>query len=154
MEKPINVLLSDVEINYARLSRPVVNKFNQKEQYEAQIVLSDAQVAELNGHGLKTKEKNGVKFIQAKRNALKANGEDNGQVRVVDGDKRPFDANIGNGSRGNVILWVYPYSGPTGAGISASLTAVQVVDHVPQESGDSIDFDVVSGGSSEGADLF
>lgn len=151
MDKPQNVLLTDVELNYAKLRSPVENPFSKKMQYEMQIILSAEQKAQLEGLGLKTKTKDGVVSFSAKRNAQKADGSDNGQVRVVDANKQPFDQNIGNGSRGNVILWVYPYTAPTGAGVSASLTAVQVVTHKPYES-DSVDFDVVGGGDEAAAE--
>ena len=153
MDKPRNVMLSDVEINYAKLRSPVENPFSKAKQYEAQLVLSAEQAAELKGLGLNVKEKDGVLSFSAKRNAFKSSGEENGAVRVVDANKAPFDQNIGNGSRGNVILWVYPYSAPGRNGVSASLTAIQVVNHVPFES-DSIDFDVLGESEDSAENLF
>lgn len=152
IDKPRNVMLSDVSMNYAKLRSPVKNPFSQAMQYEMQIVLSDAQAKELESYGLSTKkDKEGRSVFSAKRNAMKANGEENGAVRVVDANKQPFDANIGNGSKGNVILWVYPWSQPGRSGVSASLTAVQVTEHVAYES-DSVDFDVVGGGDETAAE--
>ena len=96
-------------------------------------------------------------FVSLKRNAKKRDGSDNGKVRVVGADKMPLSATIGNGSKGNVIVWQYPYSAPGGrSGISGSLTAVQVTDLVEYNSG-SVDFDVVAdapASETPAADMF
>ena len=142
METPRNYLVSDVELNWARLSSPV-NPFG-TEQYELQIATTDeAKAAELRANHLNVKEKDGVFTVSLKRKAKKANGEDNGKVRVVDANKAVFEENIGNGSRGNVILFQYPYEAMGRKGIASSLTAVQVIDHVAYTPTGGVDFDVV-----------
>ena len=68
-------------------------------------------------------------------------------VRVVDSAKNPFEnrTQIGNGSKGNVIVWQAPYEVQGRKGISNSLTAVQVTDFVEYASTGGVDFDIVEG---------
>ena len=156
MDKPRNLLISDVELNWARLDTPT-NPFG-TEIYELQIATSDAAVAaQWTADFLNVKERDGQFVVSLKRNAKKRDGSDNGKVRVVGADKMPLSATIGNGSKGNVIVWQYPYSAPGGrSGISGSLTAVQVTDLVEYNSG-AVDFDVVAdapASETPAADMF
>ena len=156
MDKPRNLLISDVTLNWARLDTPT-NPFG-TEIYELQIATSDAAVAaQWTADFLNVKERDGQFVVSLKRNAKKRDGSDNGKVRVVGADKMPLSATIGNGSKGNVIVWQYPYSAPGGrSGISGSLTAVQVTDLVEYNSG-SVDFDVVADAPAQdtpAADMF
>lgn len=158
IEAPRNVLISDVEFNYVRVDSPVKNPFGGPDAYEMQIATTDAAKAqEMRDAFLNVKEKDGKFVASLKRKAARADGSDNGKVRVVDANKAPFEAvrTIGNGSRGNVIVWQAPYDTMGRKGVSSSLTAIQVTDlevYTPQA---SVDFDVV-GGSEEtpSADLF
>ena len=142
MDKPRNYLISNVELNWARLDTPT-NPFG-TEIYEIQIATTDAAKAkELSDNHFNVKEKDGKFVVSLNRNAKKRDGGDNGKVRVVGADKMPLEASIGNGSVGNVIVWQYPYSAAGRTGVSGSLTAVQVTELVEYKSGD-VDFDVVS----------
>ena len=157
MENPRNYLISDVELRWARLAKPV-NPFGQ-EQYELQIVVPADRAEDLKANHLNVKEKDGEFVVSLKRKAQKADGSDNGKVRVVNADKSPMEnaGAIGNGSRGNVIVFQYPYEAMGRKGIASSLTAVQVVELVEYRSDNAIDFDVIGDApaASEGSsDLF
>lgn len=159
MENPRNYLIQDVELNYPRLDQPV-NPFG-TEQYELQIATTDkAKAQELKDNHLNVKEKDGVYTVSLKRKARKQNGEDNGKVRVVNSNKEAFEdvRSIGNGSRGNVILFQYPYDTMGRKGVASSLTAVQITDHVVYTPQGSVDFDVIATAETpaetNSADLF
>lgn len=162
MEAPKNVLIENVEFMYPRLASPIENPFSKKMQYEMLIVVPESRKAELEANHLSpkpVKDRDGFVGVSVRRNAVKANGEDNGKVRVVDADKQPIEAvsSIGNGSSGNVILFQYPWENMGRKGISSSLTAVQVVDLKVYEASDSVDFDIIGGSDApagESSDLF
>ena len=146
LTQPRNYLISNVELNWARLDTPT-NPFG-VEIYELQIATESKEVAdEWASNWLNVKERDGKFTVSLKRNFKKRDGSDNGKVRVVDGDKAPLDGMIGNGSEGNVIVWQYPYENAGRKGVSCSLTAVQVTNHIKYEPG--MDFDVVSSDSGE-----
>lgn len=158
MESPKNYLISDVELNWARLDTPV-NPFG-TEQYELQIATTDAKKAdELRANHLNVKEKDGVFTVSLKRKAKKADGSDNGKVRVVGADKTPFEnvRSIGNGSRGNVIVFQYPYEAMGRKGVASSLTAVQITSLEEYVPSNAVDFDVIAGDApaeTPSSDLF
>jgi|TARA_B110000211_G_scaffold219172_1_gene264722 hypothetical protein len=153
MEKPRNYIIKDVELNWARLVSPQ-SPFGTS-QYEIQIATDDSKKAdELIANHIPMKEKDGKFVASLKRKEFKANGESNGKVRVVDGNKQPLDAGtIGNGSTGSIILFQMPYDRAGRQGIMSSLTAVQVTDLV-EFSGttNSIDFDIVGDVALESSD--
>lgn len=128
--------IDDVEINYPKLTTPVDPWKTGQFQYEMQIATTDATKAdEWRAHHLNvkteinkdTKEPTGKFIVSIKRKAAKADGSDNGAPRVVDAAAQPIDAsNLGNGSRGNVIVYQMAYNVAGREGISNSLTAVQI----------------------------
>ena len=88
---------------------------------------------ELESYGLNVKDgkddDKGTFSVSLKRKGVKANGEVNTPVKVVDAKLQPADgSNIGNGSKVNVNLWQYEYEAPGRKGVATSLTAVQVVE--------------------------
>ena len=145
-----NVLINDVEFSYPKLVTPFKNQFG-GENYELQIIV-DADRAEeiakqISKQG-KPQEDGRVAF-NLKRKSTRANGEANGAPRVVDGSKAPLDGSkIGNGSKGNVIVYTYDYEFGGQTGRSHSITAVQVTDLVVYERADDVDFDSVDGEAS------
>ena len=148
-----NFLIKDVELNWARLARPV-SPFG-TEQYELQIATKDKAVAkEWTKEHLKVKEKDGVFTVALKRKAVRANGESNGAIRVVDASKVALSADvvgtIGNGSVGNVIVRQYPYEAMGRKGIATQLEAVQVTKHEIYEGSGGVDFDVEAAGDAGG----
>ena len=155
MDKPRNFLISNVELNWARLDAPVT-PFGTP-QWELQIATTDATQAQvLRENHMNVKEKDGKFTVSLKRKAVRANGDPMDPVRVVDANKLPMEnrRSIGNGSRGNVIVWQAPYEAMGRKGISSSLTAVQVTELVEYTAG-GLDFDVVEGAEPQKAeDLF
>ena len=160
MENPKNVLVSDVTLNWARLDTPVDNPFGGPAAWEVQISTSDrSKLAELESMGAKVKEADGMFTISLRRKSESSQGAPMDPVRVVDAQKQPMDSTarrkIGNGSKGNVIVWAAPYEYMKRKGITFSLTAVQVVDLVEYSGGGSdVDFDIVGDTSAEEAPLF
>jgi len=148
---PRNFILKDVFLNWAKLNpKSPVNPFG-TEQWEAQVATNDdAKAAELVANHVPMKH--GPTFAEdnmwigsLKRKVLKANGENNGPVRVVDSAKQPLDGStIGNGSTGNVIVFQYPYDTAGRKGIANSLTAIQVTDLIEYTGSNSIDFEVLA----------
>ena len=156
MEKPRNYIIADVILNWARLDAPV-SPFGAP-QWELQIELTEAQAKELKANHFNVKEKDGKFTVSLKRKAVKADGSKMDPVRVVDASKMPMEnrSSIGNGSKGNVIVWQAPYNTAGRSGIANSLTAVQVVELV-EYTGGGADFDVIVAPSEEAvssADLF
>ena len=157
MENPRNFLISNVILNWARLDQPV-SPFGAP-QWELQLELTAEQAAELKSNHFNVKEKDGKFTVSLKRKAVKADGSPMDPVRVVGADKMPMEnrGSIGNGSKGNVIVWQAPYSTMGRSGIANSLTAVQVVDLVEYSgSNGGVDFDIVGGSEAPAgsADLF
>lgn len=141
---PRQILISNVELNWAKLDTPV-SPFG-KEIYELQIATDDSEIiSSLEADGFKLKENNGKSTVSLKRNAQKRDGSDNAKVRVVGADKAPLTSPIGNGSTGNVIVLQYEYDMLGNKGVASSLVAVQVTDLVQYSGGTSVDFDVVGG---------
>lgn len=144
MEKPRNYLIRDIILNWCRLDKPV-NPFG-TEQYEAQLETRDkAKADELKANHLNVKEKEaGVYTVSLKRKAKRADGSDNGKVQVV-GTKASdvIDVrSIGNGSKGNVIIWQYPYEAMGRSGIASSLTKIQITDLVEYTGANDVDFEM------------
>lgn len=141
-----NILVNDLEFNWARLSTAYKNQFG-GENYEMQVVAAADRKEELEAIFCKEAKmtEDGRISFNLKRKATKANGEANSKVRVVDAQRNELDASkIGNGSKGNVIVWQYDYEFAGSKGMTTSLTAVQVTDLVVYEgSAGSVDFDVV-----------
>ena len=153
MDQPRNFKIMDVELNWARLDTPV-NPFG-TEQYELQIATTDKSKAEeWKANHMNVKEKDGKFVVSLKRKAKKADGSDNGKVRVVDTALAPIEnvRSLGNGSKGNVIVFQYPYSAMGRSGVASSLTAVQVTDFVEYKSDAAVDFDAVVPVAEESAE--
>lgn len=143
MFEPRNYRIDNVTLNWAKLASPV-SPFGTP-QYELQIETADATLAQsLKDNHLNVKEKDGKFTVSLKRKATKADGSDNGPVRVVKSDATAMSADeikkIGNGSKGNVIVFQYEYNAAGRKGIASSLTAVQITDMVEYESTGGADF--------------
>jgi len=158
LTEPRNYRIDDVELNWAKLNKPV-NPFG-TEQWEVQIATKDEKVAKgWKDNYLNVKEgtgdNKGTWSVQLKRKVKKADGSENGKVRVVGRDAKPIEANnLGNGSKGNVILYQYPYDAMGRKGIATSLTAVQVsnfIEYIPTSDFSPMDED--DSNSSEEAEF-
>jgi len=154
LTEPRNYRLDDVELNWAKLSKPV-NPFG-TEQWEIQVATKDEKVAkDWKDNYLNVKEgtgdNKGTWSVQLKRKVKKADGSENGKVRVVGRDAKPIEAtNLGNGSKGNVILYQYPYDAMGRKGVATSLTAVQVSNFIEYNSNA---FDSETANSFKGKEL-
>ena len=153
-----NLMLKDVTLQYTKLSKLV--EFSGNMQWETSIITEDADQAEewANNH-LNVKPNSAMKptawTVSLNRKEKTSDGTMNAPVRLVHNDKTPFTdlerRQIGNGSKGNVIIWQGHYDNSWGKGVSSSLTAIQVTDLVVYEGGiDELDFENL--GSSEKSD--
>lgn len=162
LTQPKNLIITDVELNWARLDTPAANPFGGEPNWELQIATTDAaKAAELKSEGLNVKEAEGKFTVSLRRKSVTKDGTPMEPVRVVDAQKLPISAadrrKIGNESRGNVIVWMAPYEYAGKKGTTTSLTAVQVTKLEEYSGGGTdMDFDVMSTSSaeSESADLF
>ena len=135
--QPRNYRIDNVELNYPKLTK-AVSPFGVM-QYELQIATMDPAEAEAwkaNHLPVKpeidkeTKKPTGKFTVSLKRKAQRQDGSDNGAPEVVDADALPMDASkLGNGSRGNVIIYQMYYKNAGREGISNSLTSVQVAEY-------------------------
>ena len=145
-----NVMLKDVVINWPKLDAPV-SPFGAP-QWEIQVELSDDQMKDMTSMGLKVKSADGKNTMSLKRRAVKQDGSANDPVRLVDAQKMPMAnrSGIGNGSKGNVIVYVMDYEFAGNKGKTAILTAVQITDLVEYQSS-GLDFDMIedAAGSSD-----
>lgn len=144
---PRSVIVKDLTAKFCRISGSdaPVNPFGSK-QWEMMVQTSDpAKVKELQDHGLtvkQDKDDENLFSVNLKRKGIKADGNPNAPVKIVDAKLSPITGdNIGNGSKVNVNLWQYAYEAPGRKGIATSLTAVQVVELV--EYTPTAGFDVV-----------
>ena len=141
---PRNYLIENVELNWARLANPV-SPFGTP-QWELQIATTDPVLAgQMGENNLNVKEKDGKYTVSLKRKAVKADGTEMVPVRLVDAQKNPIEnrGSIGNGSKGNVIIWQAEYEAMGKSGVSNSLTAVQVTELVEYAPTGGVDFSVV-----------
>jgi len=149
LTQPKNLIITDVELNWARLDTPADNPFGGEKAWELQIATTDAaKAAELKSEGLNVKESDGTFTVSLRRKSVTKDGSPMEPVRVVDAQKLPIAAadrrKIGNHSRGNVIVWLAPYEYAGRKGVTSSLTAVQVTQLEEYSGGgDSVDFDMV-----------
>jgi len=137
--EPRNYRIDNVELNWAKLSAPV-EPFPGTRQWELQIATTDKAIADtwaanhLTVKPVLNKDKTPVtpaKYaVNLKRKAVKADGNNNAPVKVVDISAQPITngqlSKVGNGSIGNVIVYQYPYEYMGNTGITSSLTAVQI----------------------------
>ena len=88
LTSPRNFLISNVELNWARLDQPV-SPFGAA-QWELQIATTDKAVADdLKANHMNVKERDGKFVVALKRKAVKADGSPMDPVRVVDANKAP-----------------------------------------------------------------
>ena len=151
-----NVRLDNVELSWPKLVTPFKNQFG-GENYELQIIADADRKGEFEAAGLKVKDtEDGRIMANLKRKAQKANGEMNEAPRVVNAAREAMSADdirsIGNGSKGNVIIYKFDYTFGGNSGVSHSLTAVQVTELLKFEG--SVDFDVVEASEASEAAPF
>jgi hypothetical protein len=133
-------IVRDVSFYYAKLDKPV-SPFG-TDIYDLQVRFPATRVEEMSAYGKVRPVEDGQFAINVTRKAMNAK-KIKTPVRVVDKDKNPIKDLIGNGSKGNVILYSYDWEVSGRSGTKTVLIAVQVLDllkYVPEV---SIDFDVL-----------
>ena len=87
--------------------------------------------------GMKKNDDSTISF-KAKRNSTTRAGDVNPAPMVVDGQRQPLeDKAFWNGSKGNLVVVIFPTNSPAGeGGISVMLDKVQVLEAVYSDGGD------------------
>ncbi len=133
-------IIRDCELHHPRLdpNRPN-SKYNKKfPTWEIQIRTCDrAEKKVWEDMGLPVKaivpdEGEPYFRVNLKKKSIKEDGSPGSPVNVVDGNLQPLDGRtIGNGSRGNVRVFQYPFTREDGSkGVASVLMGVQVTKHI------------------------
>ena len=153
LAKGEDYMVKDVTLNWCKLGEPTL-EFGQL-QWSLQIETSDKKEAKIwKDKNLNVKSQtDGTFVVNIKRKAQNANGTVKEPPAVVDRDNKPIDMSslkVANGSKGNVIIHIFPYEYMGKSGYSASLNGVQIIDLIEYKP--SMGFSVVTG--NEESDLF
>lgn len=105
--------------------------------YRISVQMDDEEAKKLKAVGLKVRRNDeGVFEYKFKRGVTnKKTGEPNPKPKVVDANREPLDAIIGNGSDVVVQYKVYEWKNSFGKGTSADFQAVQVLNLIPYGDG-------------------
>lgn len=113
---------------------PVWGYENKHREWSIDVYLDEDTIERLTNEGLKDKikDKGAGPYMTFKRRELKANGEQNQPIRVVDHHNEPWDnrVKIGNGSTVNVNFAINEYGKNQK---SANILSMQVWDLVKYE---------------------
>ena len=113
-------------------------------QYELQIQGDKKREKEFSQFGKVKVIEGGKISVNLKKKAFKKDGSDAAKVRVVDSGKKELDPTlIGNGSIGNVMIFIRPYEMMGKSGVSIMLVAVQVTKLIEYKATNGVDFDTV-----------
>ena len=111
-------------------------------QYTIDVIVSDAQKKNLENAGLTVKkDKDGDQILKVRRKVASMEGKPFDAPEVVDSAGNPFTKMIGNGSKVQVQFGIYDWEAFGNAGKNAWLNKVTVLEHVPYEAEDEMDFD-------------
>lgn len=135
--KTEQIVLKNVRVKYAKLIRPgQAFDEGQPDLWSVNMYVTPEDAAKLKAHGAEPKtDKDGVPFYVAKRNTLSKKRETVHPPALVDGHKKPFDSELGNGSVANIAVTPFPWTKGARSGVLLYLNAVQVVNHVPMSAG-------------------
>ena len=109
--------------------------------YCVDLEIDEANAATLRADGITVKEKDGMLTVKAKRKQFRKDGTLNTKPNCVDGQKRPFEDLIGNGSLVNLQVNAFDWEFAGKKGRSLDFVGIQVLDHV-EFSGTSDEFAV------------
>lgn len=123
------------------LGDPVLNYAKDGHEWKTDIQLTPATVKELKAYGVgdrvKTKDEylDGEPYISLKQKALRADGEPNRPIKVVDIKGKPWDDNklIGNGSDVDVKLRIVDYGKGKKKGVY--IQSMRVLNLIPYAGG-------------------
>jgi hypothetical protein len=143
-----NVIIKDVELRWAKLNNPV-SPFGTL-QWELQVVADKSRTKELEQFGKVKATTDGKVSVNLKKKALKADGSPAEPVRLVDAKKEAIQDRsiVGNGSKGNVMVFLRPYEMMGKKGTSVMLVAVQVTDLQEYRATSGVDFDMLDSDES------
>jgi len=133
-------IVRDVTFYYAKLDKPV-SPFG-TEIYDLQVRFPATRVEEMSSYGKVRPVEDGQYAINVTRKAMNAKKQKT-PVRMVDKDKNPIKDLIGNGSKGNVILYSYDWEVSGKSGRKTVLIAVQILELIKYVPESSVDFDVL-----------
>ena len=142
-------IIRDLEFFWAKLTKPEANRFG-NEVYDLQVRFPKKRKREMEKLGFKVRvvdSDTGAMGTNISRKSKNAKGEAT-PVRVVNSLKQPLDKMIGNGSKGHVIVYQYPWNMGGRSGTKTILVAVQVTDFIEYKD-DSVDFDVIGTSTQE-----
>jgi len=135
-----STILRNVSFYYAKLDKPV-SPFG-TDIYDLQVRFPKERVQEMSAFG-KVREVEGGEFaINITRKAVNSKKQKT-PVRVVDQDKNPIKDLIGNGSKGNVIVYSYDWEVSGRTGRKSVLIAIQVTDLIKYVPESTVDFDIL-----------
>jgi hypothetical protein len=142
-----NVIIKDVELRWAKLNN-AVSPFGTL-QWELQVVADKSRTKELEQFGKVKATTDGKVSVNLKKKALKADGSPAEPVRLVDAKKETIQDRsiVGNGSKGNVMVFLRPYEMMGKKGISVMLVAVQVTELQEYRATSGVDFDMLDSDS-------
>ena len=141
-------IIRNVTLNYAKVYKSEVNPFG-KDQFDIQIEFDKSRSDEMSQYGKIRALPNGNMALNVSRPAKNGKGQ-KAKIRVIDGEKNDMTDGIGNGSKGNVMVYSYDWNVAGKSGRKTILIAVQVTDLVEYNPDASVDFDlVVSDGTSQ-----
>lgn len=140
-------IIRDVTLNYAKVYSAEENPFG-KTVFDIQLEFDKDRIDEMKEFGKVRQLSNGNFAINVDRPATNSKGQAN-TIRVVNAEKAPMTAPIGNGSVGHVMVYSYDWSMQGRSGRKTVLIAVQVTKHV-EYNPEGVDFDIVAvDGNSE-----
>ena len=142
-------IIRDVTLNFAKVYKSEVNPFG-KDQFDIQLEFGKERAAEMSEYGKIRALPNGNMALNVSRPAKNNKGQ-KAKIRVVDSEKNDMTDGIGNGSKGNVMVYSYDWTVAGKTGRKTILIAVQVTDLVEYNPEATMDFDVlVSEGDAQG----
>lgn len=154
IEEKRTVILSDVELHWAKLDSPVDPFKTGEKVWEVQIRTDKEDVAKTwaKEYFINAKKDNeGFWKANIKRKELNRKGESNNPPIVLGRNNQPIpSSNIGNGSIGDLKLFQYPYNVAGRKGVSSMLSAVRIKELIEYTPSSEVDFDVIEG--AEGAE--
>ena len=141
-------IIRDVTLNYAKVYTAEENPFG-KTIFDIQLEFGKDRIDEMKAYGKVRELSNGNFAINIDRPATNSKGQAN-SIRVVNTEKAPITAPIGNGSTGNVMVYSYDWSMQGRSGRKTVLIAVQVTNLIEYNPDSGVDFDIVAvDGNSE-----
>jgi hypothetical protein len=139
-------ILRDLTFFWAKLDKPVETPFGTT-IYDLQVRFPKKRVKEMSAYGKVKPQDDGSFSINITRKPTNAKGQET-PVRVVDEVKRPLEGKIGNGSKGNIIVYQYDWNVAGKSGTKTILVAVQVTEFIEYKEESSIDFDIIGTGQA------